>query len=352
MVALVIALDALHQGNGVGKAGLFHLHGLEAALQRLILFDVLAVLGKGGGADHLNLAAGQGRLQDVGGVHRALGVTCAGDVVNLVNEQNDVARSLYLADQAFHPLLELAAELGARHQGGQIQQEQLLITQAGGHIAAGNALGNALGDGGFAHAGLADEAGVVLLAAAEDLNGAVDLRVPADDGVQLARLGLAGQVLAVVGEELALLGLAVALFALFALLILFFLAAAEAERKHRAAAGGKAILAVLPVAVRLFRRHGEHPLGHLAVLAHFLHEVVHALLHALQILVGHAEALHHIVQRFDVQLTSTGEAIALILGLAALHPLDEYDRLSFFASGTQHGIPLLSLGLALAARLL
>ena len=166
MVALVIALDALHQGNGVGKAGLFHLHGLEAALQRLILFDVLAVLGKGGGADHLNLSAGQGRLQDVGGVHRALGVACAGDVVNLVNEQNDVARSLYLADQAFHSLLELAAELGARHQGGQIQQEQLLIPQAGGHIAAGNALGNALGDGGFAHAGLADEAGVVLLAAA------------------------------------------------------------------------------------------------------------------------------------------------------------------------------------------
>ena len=350
VVALVIALDALHQGDGIGNAGLFHLHGLEAAFQSLILFDVLAVLGKGGGADHLNLPAGQGRLQDVGGVHRALGIPCAGDVVNLVNEQDDVARSLYFADQALHPLFELAAELGARHQGGQVQQEQLLIPQAGGHIAAGNALGNALGNGRFAHACLTDEAGVVLLAAAEDLNGAVDLRVPADDGVQLACPGLAGQVLAVVGEELALLGLAVTLLALFAFLVLFLLAAAKAEGKHRAAAGGEAVLAVLAVLfvpVRCFHRHGEHPLRHLAVLAHFLHEVVHALLHALQVLVRHAEALHHIVQRLDVQLTGTGEAIALVLGLVALHPLDEYDRLSFFASGTQHGIPLLSLGLAL-----
>ena len=62
MVLLVVALDAVHHGKGVGYAGLLHPHRLEAALQRLIFFDVLAVLGKGGGTDDLNFAAGKGGL--------------------------------------------------------------------------------------------------------------------------------------------------------------------------------------------------------------------------------------------------------------------------------------------------
>ena len=62
MVLLVIALDAVHHGKGVCHAGLLHPHRLEAALQRLILFDVLAVLVEGGGADDLNFSAGEGGL--------------------------------------------------------------------------------------------------------------------------------------------------------------------------------------------------------------------------------------------------------------------------------------------------
>ena len=45
---------------------------LEAALQRGVLLDLLAVLVQRGGADHPQLAAGQHRLEHVAGVHRAL----------------------------------------------------------------------------------------------------------------------------------------------------------------------------------------------------------------------------------------------------------------------------------------
>ena len=62
MVLLVVALDAVHHRKGVGYAGLFHPHRLETALQRLIFFNILAVLGKGGGADDLNFATGKGGL--------------------------------------------------------------------------------------------------------------------------------------------------------------------------------------------------------------------------------------------------------------------------------------------------
>ena len=84
----------------------------------------------------------------------------------------------------------LAAETGARHQTGEVQQIDLLVLQADGHIALGNALGNTLGNGRLAHTGFADEAGVVLLAAAQDLDGAVDLAVTTDDIIQFASRAL------------------------------------------------------------------------------------------------------------------------------------------------------------------
>ena len=67
--------------------------GLEAPLQRRVLLDVLAVLGEGGGADDLDLAPGEGGLEDVGGVHAALGVARADKVVHLVYHEDDVAQS-------------------------------------------------------------------------------------------------------------------------------------------------------------------------------------------------------------------------------------------------------------------
>ena len=47
---------------------------------------------------------------------------------------------LDLADQALDPAFELAAELGAGHQGGQVQQIDLPVRQAAGHLALGLSL--------------------------------------------------------------------------------------------------------------------------------------------------------------------------------------------------------------------
>ena len=56
-------------------------YGLEAALKRGVLLDVLAILVQRGGANALQLAAAERRLDDVGGVHRAFGRTGADDGV-------------------------------------------------------------------------------------------------------------------------------------------------------------------------------------------------------------------------------------------------------------------------------
>ena len=148
--------------------GSVHRHRLEPALQGGVLFNVLAVLVEGGGADDLDLSPGQGGLQDVGGVHGALGVTGAHQVMHLVDKQDDVAAGLHLVDQALHPALKLAPELGPGHKSREIQEINLLIPELKGNLSLGNPLGQALGNGGLAHAGLANEAGVVLLAAVQD----------------------------------------------------------------------------------------------------------------------------------------------------------------------------------------
>ncbi len=77
---------------------------------------------------------------------------------------------LDLVDQSLHAALKLAPELGTGHQSRQVQQIDLLVPQLKGHLPGGDALGQSLGNGGLAHAGLADEAGIVLLPAVQDLH--------------------------------------------------------------------------------------------------------------------------------------------------------------------------------------
>ena len=75
VVGLVAVAQALQDLDGVGHRRLLDLDRLEAALEGGVLLEVLAVLVERGGADGLQLAAGQHRLEDRRGVDRALGGT-------------------------------------------------------------------------------------------------------------------------------------------------------------------------------------------------------------------------------------------------------------------------------------
>ena len=87
--------------------------------------------------------------------------------VHLVDEQDDLARGGGdFVEHGLQPLLELAAEFRARDQRAHVQRHQPLVAQAFGHIAIDDAQRQAFGDGGLADAGLADQHGIVLGAAA------------------------------------------------------------------------------------------------------------------------------------------------------------------------------------------
>ena len=168
VVHLVALLEAAQDADGVVHGGLAHHHRLEAPLQGRVLLDVLAVLVQRGGADAVQLAARQRRLEHVARVHRALGLARADDGVQLVDEEDDLpGRVGHLLEHRLEALLELAAELGPGHHGAQVQRDQPLVLEALGHVAVDDAPRQALDDGRLAHARLADEHRVVLGAPAE-----------------------------------------------------------------------------------------------------------------------------------------------------------------------------------------
>jgi hypothetical protein len=149
-------------------------------------------------------------FEHVRGVHRALGAAGPEDRVQLVDEQHDPAsrcarvtgmgfagRAAGVGDLGEHglePLLELAAILGAGHHAGQVERDDAAAGERGRHVALSHAQRQALGDRGLADAGLADQDGVVLAPAGEDLDGLLDLLGAADDGVDPPGPRVGGQV--------------------------------------------------------------------------------------------------------------------------------------------------------------
>ena len=201
VVRLVAVAQALEDLDGVLQRRLADLDGLEAALESGVLLQVLAVLVERGGADGLQLTAGQHRLEDAGGVDRALRGTRPDEGVDLVDEQDDVAAGADLLEDLLQPLLEVTAVAGTGDERAEVQRVELLVLQRLGHLALDDRLGQALDDGGLADAGLADEDGVVLGPARQDLHDPLDLLGPPDDRVELGVARGLGQVAAELVED-------------------------------------------------------------------------------------------------------------------------------------------------------
>ena len=204
VVDLVALLEPAQDADGVVDGGLADQDLLEAALERRVGLDVLAVLVERRRADHAQLAARQHRLDHVAGVHGGLaGRAGADDRVQLVDEGDDLARGVGdLLQDGLEPLLELAAVLGPGHHRAHVQGDDALVAQRLGHVTGDDPLRQALDDRRLADAGLADEHRVVLGAPGEDLDDAADLRVAAHDGVEGAGAGALGEVLAVLLQGL------------------------------------------------------------------------------------------------------------------------------------------------------
>src|SRR3569623_1197477 len=92
----------------------------------------------------------------------------------------------------------------AGDQGAEVERQQRLALQRLRHVAVDDTDGKTLSDGRLADARLADQHRVVLGTAAEDLDGAANLLVAADDRIQLAVAHRLGEVTGIFLERIVL----------------------------------------------------------------------------------------------------------------------------------------------------
>ena len=128
VMGLVLLLQAAQDRDRVLDRRLGDEHRLEAPRQRRVLLDVLAIFVERGRADAMQFAARQRRLQQVRGVHRAVGLAGADERVHLVDEQDDAALGRGdFVEHRLQALLELAAIFRAGDQRAHVEREQLLV---------------------------------------------------------------------------------------------------------------------------------------------------------------------------------------------------------------------------------
>ncbi len=196
VVRLVLRAQTLQDQNRFLHSRRLDLHRLETALERGVLLDVLAVLVQRRRADALQFPAAERRLDDVRSVHRAFRGTGADDGVQLVDEEDDVLGATDLVHDRLDPLFELAAVFRAGDHEREVEGDDFLVAQEFRHVAVRDLLRETFDDRGLADAGFADEHRIVLRAAAEHLNDALDFVVPADHRIDFAFLREFGEVAA------------------------------------------------------------------------------------------------------------------------------------------------------------
>ena len=114
--------------------------------------------------------------------------------MQLVDEQDDIARLLNFLNAFLQALFEFTTVLGACHQSRYIKCDDAHIANDIGYLIGNDKLSQTFGNSGFAHTGFTDKQRVVLLATREDLHHTLDFASAPDYGIELAILGLFGEV--------------------------------------------------------------------------------------------------------------------------------------------------------------
>ena len=122
--------------------------------------------------------------------------------MHLVDEENGLGARRQRRDDHLEAFLEVAAEARAGQQGAGVQREDLGSSQCALHIVVQQARGQPFGQRRLADAGVADEDRVVLAAAAEDLDRALQFGGAADERVELPLPGAVREVDAVGAQRI------------------------------------------------------------------------------------------------------------------------------------------------------
>ena len=189
MMLLVLLADSFQNEDCIRRARFVHHDLLETSGKRGILFDVLPVLVNRRGADNLHLSLGHKRLQYVRRVHCTFRVSRTDDRVKLVDEQDDISGVPGFFECLLKPVFEFTSVFGTRDHTRDIERYQSLSLQDIRNGIRYDHLCKALGDRRFTDTGFADQDGVILGAAGQNLHDPVDFGLTADNRIEFALFG-------------------------------------------------------------------------------------------------------------------------------------------------------------------
>ena len=205
-MGLVAGLQAAQDRDRVFDVGLSDHHRLKPSLQRRILLDMLPIFAERGRPNAAELAAGQGRLEQIGRVGAPFGGSRTDHRVELVDEQHHVASGcLDLAKDRLQAVLKLTAVFRAGDQRAEVERHHASPPQVLRHVGLHDPQGQPLGDGRLAHARLADQHRVVFRPPREHLDHAANLGIATDHRIELSLAGTLREVDAIFLERLELL---------------------------------------------------------------------------------------------------------------------------------------------------
>ena len=104
--------------------------------------------------------------------------------------------------EGFEPIFKFSAIFGAGDHRAEVHGHERLVLQRLRHITADDASRQAFGDGGFAHAGFADQHRVVLRAPGQYLHHAANFFIAADHRIDFALARQGGEIAAIFFQRL------------------------------------------------------------------------------------------------------------------------------------------------------
>src|SRR5690349_9600973 len=195
VMELIAFAQAPQYRDRVFDRWLIHEDRLKATLQGGVLLNVLAVFIKCGCANAMQLSTCEHGLQEVAGIHRALGLAGADNGVQFVDEKNYLAFcSLYFLEHSLQSFFKLTAVFSAGNQCSHIERNNTAIFQTLRNISPYNSLGKAFDYCRLTNARLANQNGIVLRSSREHLNHAPDLFITSNNRIDFALRRKLGQI--------------------------------------------------------------------------------------------------------------------------------------------------------------
>ena len=195
VVLFILRTQPIQNLDRIFGVGRIHNNRLEAAFERSILFDILAIFVDGGCPNALEFTTGKSRLKDVARIQASFGTARAHNRMEFIDEQNNgTVDTLKFRNESLHAFLELSAVLGTGHHGGHIERHHTLVHQEFRNLLLDNLLSEPLDNRRLTDTRFADERRVVLLAAAKNLDQAFNFTATADNRIEFSLLRKRSQV--------------------------------------------------------------------------------------------------------------------------------------------------------------